>query len=181
MAAAKPAGGAFHAVFVGSGGQRKGLHHLLLAWQRASLPALSRLTLVCRVMDHEIERLAATIPRVEMVRGLPADRLSALYAASSLFVMPSLVEGFGQVYLEALAQGCPVLGTANTGLPDLGREADGVFLVTPGDEDELVAKLEQLSQDLPDNQTIRSAARGCALRFPWSRFRRSICDMLAGK
>ena len=46
--------------------------------------------------------------------------------------MPSLVEGFGQVYLEALAQGCPVLGTANTCLPDLGGEADAIFLVTPG-------------------------------------------------
>jgi len=49
--------------------------------------------------------------------------------------------GFGQVYLEALAHGCPVLGTANTGLPDLGSESDGVFLVEPGNVTELAAKL----------------------------------------
>ena len=46
--------------------------------------------------------------------------------------MPSLVEGFGQVYLEALAEGTPILGTKNTALPDLGGEEDGVFLATAG-------------------------------------------------
>ena len=39
LPAAPPAGGAFEALFVGSGGQRKGLHHLCLAWRRAKLPA----------------------------------------------------------------------------------------------------------------------------------------------
>jgi len=52
---------AFHAIFVGSGGQRKGLHHLLYAWQRAVLPADSKLTLVCRVIDREIERIAEEV------------------------------------------------------------------------------------------------------------------------
>ena len=36
--------------------KRKGLHHLLLAWQRASLPVSSKLLLVCRVMDQGIEK-----------------------------------------------------------------------------------------------------------------------------
>ena len=97
---------AFNAVFVGSGGRRKGLHHLLHAWQRATLPPSSRLTLVCRVIDHEIGRLAAATPGVEVLKGVSSEELNALYARSSLFVMPSLMEGFGQVYLEALAQGC---------------------------------------------------------------------------
>src|SRR6185503_11385171 len=110
----------FHAVFVGSGGQRKGLHHLLLAWQRASLPGGSKLTLVCRVIDREIERIAARTGGVQLRRGLSQTLLESTYANSTLFVMPSLVEGFGQVYLEALAQGCPVLGTPNSGLPDIG-------------------------------------------------------------
>ena len=92
--------------------------------------------------------------------------------------MPSLVEGFGQVYLEALAQGCPVLGTTNTGLPDLGGEADGIFLVTPGNLDELSAKLERLSNHLVNGKSIRHAARACAGHFPWSSFRRGLCDRL---
>lgn len=171
-------GEAFQAVFVGSGGQRKGLHHLLLAWKRAALPAASKLTLVCRVIDRETERLAASTARVEIIRGLPQEQLNALYASSTLFVMPSIVEGFGQVYLEALGQGCPVLGTANTCLPDLGGELDGVFLVAPGNVDELAARLTQLGRVLPGNAQLRRAARACAGRFTWASFRDGIREGL---
>lgn len=164
----------FTCVFVGAGGQRKGLHHLLLAWQRARLPPTSTLTLVCRMIDEGIERIASKTPRVRLIRGISQDGLVDLYASSSLFVMPSLLEGFGQVYLEALAQGCPVLGTANTCLPDLGTEEDGVFLVTPRDVDGLTHQLENLSAYLPGNATIRRAARACSTRFTWSEFRRGI-------
>ena len=92
--------------------------------------------------------------------------------------MPSLVEGFGQVYLEALAEGCPVLGTRNTALPDIAGEA--VNIVDAGDIDQLIARLESLSQTLPGNTSIRKAAQKCAADFTWSRFRQSlISDLLA--
>jgi len=172
--AGEPPEETFHAVFVGSGGQRKGLHHLLLAWQRAALPASSKLTLVCRVLDRGIESMLAETPRVELRRGVRAEELTRIYARSSLFVMPSLVEGFGQVYLEAMAQGCPVLGTANTCLPDLGGETDGIFLVTAGNVDELAANLERLSRDLPRNRELRRTTRACASRFTWPTFRQRL-------
>jgi glycosyltransferase involved in cell wall biosynthesis len=171
-------GEAFHALFVGSGGQRKGLHHLLLAWQRAALPPTSKLTLVCRVIDSWIENLLAATPRVELRRGAPQSELNRLYARSSLFVMPSLVEGFGQVYLEALANGCPVLGTKNSCLPDLGDESDGIFSVQAGNVAALAADLEMLSQKLQGNSEVRANARRCAARYTWLRFRRGIRDHL---
>jgi glycosyltransferase involved in cell wall biosynthesis len=164
----------FHVVFVGSGGQRKGLHHLLMAWRNAALPPHSKLTLVCRVIDERIEALAANTPRVEVRRGVAADELPGLYARNHLFAMPSLVEGFGQVYLEALAQGCPVLGTTHTALPDLGTETDGVFLTPVSDVDALTARLEQLARTLPGDRTIRLAARATAARFSWPAFRAEL-------
>jgi glycosyltransferase involved in cell wall biosynthesis len=92
--------------------------------------------------------------------------------------MPSLVEGFGQVYLEALAQGCPVLGTANTALPDLGSEEDGIFLTPVSDVDTLVARLEDLGRLLPGHCEIRKAARATAARFTWPRFRQGLRELL---
>ena len=124
--------------------------------------------------------MVASTSRVELRQGVSHAELNRLYATSSLFAMPSLVEGFGQVYLEAMAQGCPVLGTANTCLPDLGGETDGIFLVTQGSVDELVAKLEYLSKILPGNESVRQRARDCSGRFPWIRFRRDLCDKLRG-
>jgi glycosyltransferase involved in cell wall biosynthesis len=168
----------FHALYVGTGSRRKGLRHLLLAWARASLPKGSRLTIVSRALDPGLEDLAASTPGVELIKGAGAASLSRLYATSSLFVMPSLVEGFGLVYLEALAHGCPVLGTTNTCLPDLGTESDGVFLTPAGDPDALSSVLARLALQLSGNHDIRRAARTTAERYPWSAFRQSLRRVL---
>ena len=162
----------FNALFVGAGSQRKGLHHLLLAWKQAHLPKHSSLTLVCRTIDSGILELAKATPNVELVRGLSHAKLVQQFRKSSLFVMPSLVEGFGQVYLEALAEGCPVLGTRNTGLPDIGGEA--VNTIEAGDIDRLTALLESLSRELPGNTRIREAAQRSAAAFSWLRFRQKL-------
>lgn len=170
----------FRALFVGTGTRRKGLHHLLTAWSRAALPPSSTLVLVCRHIDPAIARMAAATPGVRLLRRSSQARLQALYTGSSLFVMPSLVEGFGQVYLEALAHGTPVLGTPNTALPDLGTEADGVFVVPPGDVDALSDKLERLASALSGDRAVRRAARRCAARFTWPAFRASLRRALNG-
>jgi len=164
----------FQALFVGNGSQRKGLHHLLIAWRQASLPQNSLLTLVCRKIDPGIEAFMQRIANVRLIRGASGRELTSFYRKSSLFVMPSLVEGFGFVYLEALAQGCPVLGTHNTGLPDLGTEEDAIWHLQPGHVDQLVAGLELLARRLTGDPKIRARARACAARWSWPKFRTGI-------
>lgn len=168
----------FQALFVGAGVQRKGLHHLLRAWDRASLAPESELVLVCRYLDPGLEALVAQTQGVTLLRGVSKARLDQLYQESSLFVMPSLVEGFGQVYLEALSVGCPVLGTPNTSVPDLGTADDGVFVTEPRDIDALAAQLEVLSNTLPSDSGLRQRARQCAERFTWEAFREGIRALL---
>jgi glycosyltransferase involved in cell wall biosynthesis len=104
--------------------------------------------------------------------------LKKLFRSSSLFVMPSLVEGFGQVYLEALAQGCPVLGTPHTCLPDLGKSTGAIFQVEPGNVDQLVSELEFLSRTIPGDTDVRRRARECAAQWPWAQFRNGIRSAL---
>lgn len=168
------AGETFEALFVGSGSRRKGVRHLLQAWAAARLPAGSRLTLVCRVLDDGLDELIRRTPGVQLVAGATRRELLALYARSTLFVMPSLVEGFGLVYLEALAHGCPVLGTPNTCLPDLGGEQDGIFVTPPAQSAELAAALERCAATLTGSAKIRAAARATAARYPWSAFRNNV-------
>jgi glycosyltransferase involved in cell wall biosynthesis len=164
----------FTALFVGTGNQRKGLHHLLMAWQKANLPSDSCLILVCRYIDPEIEGIANSTKSVRLIRGVNSLQLKKLFKSSSLFVMPSLVEGFGQVYLEAMANGCPVLGTPNTGLPDLYEDGDPIWQVEPGRIDRLVAVIESLSRALPGDSSVRRQAQACAMRWSWTRFREGI-------
>ncbi len=169
--------GPFHALFVGTGTQRKGLHHLLLAWSRAKLPSDSRLTVVARVVDPRLEGLISTTRGTELLRGVSAPQLQGLYRSASLFVMPSLVEGFGQVYLEALSHGLPVLGTTNTCLPDIGGEDQGVFTTPPGDVERLADTL-RAAQDFVRSDRLRSRARDCAAAQTWAKFRDGIGALL---
>jgi glycosyltransferase involved in cell wall biosynthesis len=168
----------FRALFVGSGVQRKGLHHLLYAWRRARLPADSELTLICRNIDPGLEELVACSRATRLFRGVSRPELAKLYRGHSLFVMPSLSEGFGQVFLEALGFGCPVLGTANTCLPDLGTEEDGIFLSGVADLDHLVYQLERLASCLPTRPGLRGCAQCCARKFTWLRFREAVTSYL---
>lgn len=130
-------------LFVGQGVQRKGLHHLFIAWKKASLKG-ARLTCVCSRMDAAI---AAMVPKgVEILKGLKRDDLTKLYDRSSVFVMPSLVEGFGLVYLEAAKRGAAVIATSNTGVPDMNMPDGGFTLTIPGNVDDLVGALDQCFQ-----------------------------------
>jgi glycosyltransferase involved in cell wall biosynthesis len=169
----------FTVLFVGTGNQRKGLHHLLRAWEIASLPAGSQLVLVCRVIHPFLDEMVQRAQNVEVLRSVTNERLTQLFRTSSLMAMPSLVEGFGQVYLEALAQGCPVLGTPNTGLPDLKAEDGPIWQVEAGQVDELVSLLERLAGILPRNLEYRRSARACAARWSWDFFRAQIKDTVA--
>jgi glycosyltransferase involved in cell wall biosynthesis len=168
----------FHALFVGSGIQRKGLHHLLLAWQRARLPADSKLTLVCRVLEPAFTPIIENARGVRLIREVSRAELAELYSRATLFAMPSLIEGFGQVYLEALSYGLPILGTRHTCTPDLGKEDDGIYCQEVGDLDALSNLLERLSRSLPGRQDINERARQCAARFSWDRFRAGIRVLL---
>ena len=171
-------GDRYRVLFVGSGIQRKGLHHLLAAWAAAKLPPGAELTLVCRTIDPALAELAASTPGCAILPGVTSDRLRELFRVADLFALPSLLEGFGLSYLEALAEGCPVIGTRETGLPDLGGEADGVFTVPVGDVAALAAALER-GAALADNLAARRAAWATARRFSWECFRERLVAELA--
>jgi glycosyltransferase involved in cell wall biosynthesis len=165
------------ALFVGTGIQRKGLHHLLLAWRRAHLPSGSQLTLITRKMDPGLQSLVSTTPGIVLRPGVSNYELMEAYQRADVFVMPSLVEGFGQVYLEALSFGLPVIGSDNTCLPDLGGEADGILSVAPGDIDGLAATLTRFAQHHRGDMALRARARTTADCFTWERFRTAIQDV----
>lgn len=165
-------------LFVGQGIQRKGLHHLLAAWRRAALRD-ARLTLVCHALDPGFDTLTSA-PGVRLLGRQPRAALAALYAAADLFVMPSLVEGFGLVYGEALAHGCHVIGTPNTGLPDWRLPATAATLVPVGDPDALAAALTRGRDAALAGTLDRAAIRAAAATWSWADFRQAIAAHARG-
>ncbi|WP_047865201.1 glycosyltransferase family 4 protein [Rubrobacter aplysinae] len=97
-----------------------------------------------------------------VVRGpVGEDELRRAYSGASVFALPSLYEGYGMVYAEALSYGLPVIAPAAGPVPEV--VGDAALLVEPGDEAGLAERLldlittPSLRRRLSENAHRRSA------------------------
>ena len=75
------------------------------------------------------------------------NQIQAHYRQASVFVMPSLIEAFGVVFLEAMAAGVPVIGGDTGGTRELIEDGVNGILVTPRDHRQLAGRIVDLLED----------------------------------
>lgn len=85
--------------------------------------------------------------------------MAPLLQSWSIFVQPSLDEGFGVAALEAMASGLPVVAADAGGLRELVEDGTTGFLVPPRDPAALAAKIRLLAGDPVLRQTMGAAGR----------------------
>jgi glycosyltransferase involved in cell wall biosynthesis len=110
------------------------------------------------------ERVGAA-ERVRFVGWVGEEDLEALYAMASVFVLPSLLEGFGLPILEAMAREVPVACSDVSALPEVA--GDAALLFDPHDHDQVRDALRRLLVD--DALRAEMARRGQerARQFSW--------------
>ena len=96
---------------------------------------------------------------------VPEEDLPALYSAASVFVFPSLYEGFGLPPLEAMACGTPVVASNTSSLPEVIGDA-GV-LVNPFSIDEIVGAMRSVLKSKPRQREMSYKGVERARRFSW--------------
>jgi glycosyltransferase involved in cell wall biosynthesis len=159
-------------LWVGQLAYRKAPHHLFDAVRRFS-PGQVELS----VVSHSAvpPELAALVPPNVTILNSVSDReRQEMYQTYHLLAMPSLVEGFGLVYMEALAEGLPVLCTTNTGGPDVITNGMEGFIVPPGDSDAIADAIEACLCDPGLLPSMSVAALTVSATSTWSRFRAGI-------
>jgi glycosyltransferase involved in cell wall biosynthesis len=111
--------------------------------------------------------LASAHPAVRFVGARHGEPLAACYASADLFVFPSLSDTFGNVTLEALASGLPVLAYNVAAAAE--HVVDGVSgrLVAPGDATGFAATLRELVTAPERLHAMRAAAVEAASRATW--------------
>lgn len=164
-------------LFVGQGLQRKGLHHLLKVWPRVR-GSNAELVLVCSRIDPAMKTTIADCgDSVVLMANLTRAQLGEEFAAADVFVMPSLVEGFGLVFLEALSAGCFCIGTPHTGLADLDLPDDVARIVPCGDinalEEAIIESMKIILRKQIDTEKIRAAGS----KRTWADFRSEVRDI----
>jgi len=149
----------FNVVFVGGLSVRKGIRYLLDAFQQLQCKN-KRLTLVGTVLPE----MEATInalrhnPRIQVRGHVPQEKLKEILSASHALVLPSVEDGLGLVQVQALACGCPVIATQNTGAQDVFTDGKEGFIVPIRDAAAIAERLQRLADDPELSITMSQAA-----------------------
>jgi glycosyltransferase involved in cell wall biosynthesis len=113
---------------------------------------------------------------VEWLGFLPPEQLAAEYRACDLFCLPSVQEGFGIVFLEAMAAGAPIIACRAAAIPEVvtaGR------LVRPDDPRALADALHHLSKKPEIRQQLGLAGRAAVGAFDAPVVAKRFLDALA--
>ena len=105
--------------------------------------------------------------RVHFVGRLDRDEVAGAMAGAELFVMPSRLEPFGIVILEAWRAGTAVMATTRGGPPELIHDGQDGVLVDPFDRAGFTAALEHLLGDDRFRRSVAEAGRARVASFAW--------------
>ena len=113
------------------------------------------------------QRIAALTEKgvVQYLGYVPDEELPGLYAQAEALIFPSWYEGFGLPVLEAMAQGCPVICTNRTSLPEVGGNA--VHYIDPTSPTAIADAMLRVEQDSIYRTHLSSRGRIRAAGFSW--------------
>ena len=130
----------------------KGVDHLIraIAQTRAEIPNLN---LVAIGSGDDLPRLRSlatelgVASQVHFFENLSREQVAACYSRADVFALPSSGEGFGLVFLEAMAFSKPIIAAASAGAIDVVENDVSGLLVPPGDPEKLAHALVRLLRD----------------------------------
>jgi glycosyltransferase involved in cell wall biosynthesis len=157
----------------------KGVEHMIEAMPavRAAIPA-ARLRIVGRGDDlPRLQALSEKLglgPAVEFLGFVQDGRMAGEFDSCRLFALPSRKEGFGLVFLEAMARGRPCLGARAGGIPEVISPETGV-LVEFGNVPDIARACVAALQRNWNEEAILSQVRN----FSYPSFRERLASLLA--
>jgi glycosyltransferase involved in cell wall biosynthesis len=173
------AAGGCAVLFVGRLAERKGVRYLIDAI--ADLPATLQPHLTIIGDGPERQALEAQTQargaagRVTFLGWVTPEQLDAAYAATSVFVLPAVVdargdtEGLGMVLLEAMTYRVPVISTPLGGVTDIVQNDETGLLVPPNDASALAAAITRIATDPALAERLGAAGRDYAVsHFSWA-------------
>ena len=143
--------------------------HLVAVGGGDDFPRLQRIAAAQKIEGH-----------IHFLHGLSRTEMVACYSHCDVFALPSSGEGFGFVFLEAMASGKPVVGTYVGGVVDLVEQGVTGFLIPPREIELLPSALIRLLTDDRLRKEMGERARESVReKYLFERFRRELREILA--
>ena len=165
-------------LFVGSLDPRKNLERLLQSLMLLS--DIRNLELVIVGSWSSIFRpVSVNRPkrRTRLLGYVPDEDLPALYSGATLFIMPSLFEGFGLSVLEAMACGAPVISSYAGALPEV--VGDAAMQIDPTSVEGMAEAMRTLLSEDGLREELRQKGLERACLFSWERSAEQVWEVLS--
>jgi glycosyltransferase involved in cell wall biosynthesis len=158
-----------YVLYVGTVEPRKNLGTLLDAWGSLHADLRQNFDLIIAGPQgwHSTETMIRVRGESQYLGYVPEADLPGLVAGASLFVYPSLYEGFGFPVVQAMAANVPVLCSATSCLPEI--VGDSAALVDPRSVSEIGAQLSRLLESPMERARLAQLGRVRAECFTWER------------
>ena len=114
---------------------------------------------------HDLVRRSPFAQDIKCTGFVSNEELPTWYRAASVFVYPSLFEGFGLPPLEAMACGCPVLASPHGAIGEVC--ADAAATANPEEVGDIKRQLARLARDGALRDQLRAAGLARARQFDW--------------
>ena len=95
---------------------------------------------------------------ITLTGALPQNALAQRMSTSHVLALPSLSDGFGMVLAQAMACGCPVIASENSGGPDLIRDGVNGLIIPAAQSEPLRERLQRLADDRALRESMSHAA-----------------------
>ncbi|MDX2128578.1 MAG: glycosyltransferase family 4 protein [Chloroherpetonaceae bacterium] len=161
----------FRVICVGIIGFRKGMLYLLEAFKKLNLPN-AELLLVSPIDEEFKPVLAKYEGHFRHIHSIPNEKLSEYYANSTVFCLPSLIEGSALVTYEAMGSGLPLIVTPNTG--SVMRDGQDGFQVPIRSVESLMEKIEFFYQNPLRAKEMGQSAYQYIQSFTWERYHERV-------
>jgi alpha-maltose-1-phosphate synthase len=162
----------FRVIFVGNISITKGVHYLLQAYKELGLEN-SELLLIGHADKVAQELILKPFQGgFRHIDHVPNSELNRYYSDSSVFILPSLIEGSALVTYEAMACGLPVIVSENSG--SIARDGQDGFVVPIRDIEALKEKILYLYENEQKRQEMGKSAAEYVKQFTWSRYHEAI-------
>jgi len=127
------------------------------------------------IIERDVSELVLLVDEIGLknsneqknIFNLPDDVLIQLYKSADLFVMPSLLETFGMVLIEAMAAGLPVITTNSPGCRDVVTHGYNGLLVEPGNVTELANSIIKMIKSPQLKESLLRNSKNSIIRYGW--------------
>jgi glycosyltransferase involved in cell wall biosynthesis len=164
-------------IYVGQLTQRKGLSYLIDAYERFASNSKMGLQLIGRDSGGLMPYLT-DLPGITIQSHVDQLALSEYMHKASVFVLPSLAEGFCLSALEAMASGLVVILYDRTGVHDIVRNGENGFIIDPRDTQKLAGLMEMLNSKPQLISEISKRAKETAAIYTWDKYQLNVLEIL---